>query len=276
MACWLASAGASIYCGIGLLAFFGQRRLLYPMPPHPAEPHAPGAALLRIIGEGGVPFFALHAPAPPGAPTLVHFHGNGEDLAGQAWLVGAMRGAGLGIYAVEYPGYGLAQGALLDEASIYATAEASLRHLVDLGVSREAMILQGQSLGTGVAVEMARRGYGGRLVLLSPYTSIVDMAALVAPFLPVQWLVRDRYETDRKAAAITLPALVIHGTNDEVIPFRMGQRIAELLPHAELIPVPGGGHNDLFTNDGVDVLARIAIFALYPTSANRRRPAPIK
>ena len=203
----------------------------------------------------------MHAPGPPGTPTLVHFHGNGEDLAGQAWLVSDLRRAGLGVCAVEYPGYGLARGQPIDESSIYAAAEASLRFLIEGGVPRESIVLQGQSLGTGVAIEMARRGYGARLILISPYTSIVDMATLLMPFLPVRYLVRDRYESERKAAALALRALVIHGTNDEVIPLRMGRRIAELLRDAEFIAVPGGRHNDLFDNDQVDVLAKIVAFA---------------
>ena len=258
---WLAGIGATCYGSVAAAAFFGQRWLLYPAPPNPVEPRASGAKLLRIDPGSGVTFYVLHAPAPAGAPTVVHFHGNGEDLAGQALLVDGFRRAGLGAYAVEYPGYGLAQSARLDESSVYATAEAALRHLIDLGVPRESIVLQGQSLGSGVAVEMARRGYGARLVLISPYTSIVDMAALVTPFLPVRWLVRDRYESEHKAPGITLPALVIHGTEDEVVPFRMGKRIAEVLPHCEFVAVVGAGHNDLFDQRRVDVLARIVAFA---------------
>ena len=269
VASWVAGGIAAIYGFVALAAYFGQRSLLYPSPLNPIEPHAPGAELLRIPGADGSTVYALYVPAPPHAPTLVHFHGNGEDLAGQARLVSVMKSAGLGVYAVEYPGYGPAQGARLDETSVYAAAEASLRHLEQLGVARESIVLQGQSLGSGVAVEMARRGYGARLVLLSPYTSIVDMAALVTPFLPVRWLVRDRYETDRKAAAIALPALVIHGTHDEVVPFRMGQRIAQLLPHAEFVPVPGAHHNDLFDMSDFDVVGTIVSFAHGATSNTR-------
>jgi fermentation-respiration switch protein FrsA (DUF1100 family) len=89
---------------------------------------------------------------------------------------------------------------------------------------------------------------------------MVDMARLVTPFLPVSWLVLDRYENERKAPSLALPALVVHGTDDEVVPFRMGERVASLLPHAEFFPVPRGHHNDIFDGD-VDVLAKIAAFA---------------
>jgi len=261
IAAWLAGAGACVYGGIALAAFFGQRSLLYPVPSHDVEPRAEGAALVKITGDNGAIVYGLHAPAPPGAPTLVHFHGNGEDLAGQALLVSGLRRAGVGVYAVEYPGYGLARGQPIDETSIYAAAEASLRFPIEGGVPRESIVLQGQSLGTGVAVEMARRGYGARLILISPFTSIVDMAALLIPFLPVRYLVRDRYESEQKVTSLALPALVMHGTHDEVVPQRMGRRIAELLPDAEFVSIPGGRHNDLFDNDHVDVLAKIAAFA---------------
>jgi pimeloyl-ACP methyl ester carboxylesterase len=78
--------------------------------------------------------------------------------------------------------------------------------------------------------------------------------------LPVSWLLRDRYETDRKAPALTLPVLVIHGTNDEVVPFEMGQRIAELLPNRDFVAVRGGHHNDLFDLNEDAVLSKIVTF----------------
>jgi pimeloyl-ACP methyl ester carboxylesterase len=259
----IASAGVVLYAALALAAYAYQRTLMYPAPRHPIEPRAEGATLERIEGPGGTTIFALYAPASPGAPTVVHFHGNGEDLAAQGWFVHAMREAGVGAYAVEYPGYGLAKDAPLDETSIYAAAEAALTHLQkDLGVPREAVVLQGQSLGTGVAAEMARRGRGAKLVLVSPYTSMVDMAARVAPFLPVRWLVRDRYDTLRKAPALDLPTLVIHGTSDELIPVEMGRQVASVLPRAELVTIPDGHHADLFFRNGsAALLAKIVSFA---------------
>ena len=109
---------------------------------------------------------------------------------------------------------------------------------------------------------MARRGYGTKLVLIAPYTSMADMASLVVPWLPVRWLVRDRYDTLAKAPELGLPALVVHGTSDEVIPFEMGRRVAAALPKAELFDVPDGHHADLFFRpDRTALLERIVAFA---------------
>jgi len=135
-------------------------------------------------------------------------------------------------------------------------------------------VLEGQSLGTGVAAGMARRGHGMRLVLISPSTSMVDMAAIMAPFLPVRWLVRDRYETNLKAPALEVPSLVIHGTLDEVIPLDMGQRIAKLLPNSEFFPIEGGHHADLFAIDKSSLLAKIAAFARRHSAVREARGLP--
>jgi uncharacterized protein len=87
------------------------------------------------------------------------------------------------------------------------------------------------------------------------------MAAHVAPFLPVRWLVRDRYETSSKAPGLRLPSVVVHGTEDEVVPMAMGRRVAELLPNGELWPIEGGHHGDLFSLDHGALLAKIVAFA---------------
>jgi pimeloyl-ACP methyl ester carboxylesterase len=258
---WVFCLSISLYGALLVAAFLGQRAFIYPAPSRSVEPRVAGAELLRIAGPDGVAVYATYAIAPPGAPTLVHFHGNGEDLANQAWLVQAMAKFGVGVCAVEYPGYGLMRDVPLSEESVYATAEVALKHLAKLGVPPGSIVLQGQSLGTGVAAEMARRGYGARLVLISPYTSMVDMAALVAPFLPVRWLIRDRFETGRKAPSLALPALVIHGTNDALIPIEMGKRVAALLPNSEFFPVQGAHHADLFVLDERELLSKIVAFA---------------
>lgn len=253
---------AGAYAAVAALVFIGQRSIMYPRPQGRLEPHARGAHVVHVTDADGARACALHVPAPPGRPTVVHFHGNGEDLSDQTELVEALSERGLGVYAVEYPGYGLLREATISEDAVYASAETALRHLRDaLGVPRALTVLQGQSLGTGVAAEMARRGHAARLVLISPFTSMAAMAKQVFPWLPTQQLVRDDYDTAAKAPALTLPALVIHGTDDEVIPASMGQRIAELLPHAELLLIPGGRHNDLFVLYGERMLSAISAFA---------------
>jgi pimeloyl-ACP methyl ester carboxylesterase len=214
---------------------------------------------------------AFHVPAGEGAVTIAHFHGNGESLADQAALGDWFHARGLGFYAVEYPGYGLSSDASPSERAIYEDAEAALVHLRDvLHVANDRIVLEGQSLGTGVVVEMARRGFGARLVLISPYTSMVDMANRLLPFLPTGLLVTDRYDTERKAPSIRLPTLIVHGTIDEVVPVEMGRRLATVFPSVALREVPAAHHNDIWLVDR-GLVAAVADFAM---GAVARRAAP--
>jgi uncharacterized protein len=250
-------AGALVYVFCGVAVRLGYRRALYPAPAVAHQPHAEGAELVRF-GDG---WAALHAPAVDEAPTVVHFHGNGEQLSDQARLVSELRARGLGVFAVEYPGYGLCAAGSPSEESLYAAADAALVHLRDrLGVPRERIVLEGQSLGSGVAVEMARRGHGSRMVLLSPFTSMVEMVGRFAPLWPTSVLVGDRYDSLSKAPAIDMPVLIIHGERDELIPLAMAQELGAAFPHAEVVIVPAAGHNDLFVRD-TGLLDDIASFA---------------
>jgi uncharacterized protein len=262
---WMIRVLLVAYGALAALAFFGQRKIMYPVPAGAIEPRIRGASLERLTRFGS-PICASYVPALENRPTLVHFHGNGEQLADQAELVKNLSAQGLGVYAIEYPGYGLLRDAAANEKSLYDAAEAALRHLrEDLGVPVSRTILQGQSLGTGVAVEMARRGHAARLILISPFTSMTDMGRKLLPWLPVAWLIRDRYDNAAKAPHVAVPTLVIHGTADEVIPVQMGRRVAELLPDAKLLHVEGGHHNDLFAYHTAAILTEIARFAALPS-----------
>jgi hypothetical protein len=222
---------------------------------------APDARVERIEIPGRGSTLALYFPAPAGAPTVVHFHGNGEQLANLVPLARLFHRAGLGFFAVEYPGYGLVGGRPSEPAN-YAAAEAALAFLKSrYGVTDDEIVLQGQSLGSGIAVEMATRGHGRRLILISPFTSTVDVGKKLLPIVPVALLLDDRYDNAAKAPGVRLPALVVHGTADGVVPFEMGKRIGALLPEAELMAVAGAGHNDLFDRFGAAVLPAITAFA---------------
>jgi len=199
--------------------------------------------------------------------VLVYFHGNADQVGwGGACLGSYFQGQhGLGLYAVEYPGYGLARPGAPTERAIYEAADAMLSHLEeDLGVPRSQTVLFGQSVGCAVAVEMARRGFGGRLVLLAPFTSTASMARALYPFLApalvlLPWLVRDSFDNRAKSASLDLPTLVVHGTEDTIVPSAMGQDLARRIPGARLLLVPGMDHNDAFERE--EVMAAIASFA---------------
>ncbi len=213
----------------------------------------------ELRAADGVAVHALELPAPPGARTVVHFHNNRETAEAPAELARALRAKGLGVLIVEYRGYGASRGvAPSSEAGLYLDAEAALAMLARRGVGPERVVLWGTSLGTGVAAEMARRGRGSRLVLVTPYTSIPDVVTDVAPFVPARALLTDHFDTLSKASAIRVPTLVIHGDADEIVPYAMGERLAGAIEGARLVRVAGGRHGDLFVREGQRLLAEIA------------------
>ncbi len=255
----LALGAAGSYLALLGLAKVSYRALLYPAPRTGLEHDPPGGKLLEVEADDGARVQAAVYPRLDALPesVVVYLHGNGETLADSVFLAGELTARGLGFVAVEYRGYGQAPAEGPDETGLYADAEAALRHLHAAGVAPERITLWGNSLGTGVAAEMARRGHAARLVLQAPFTSIPDVASRWVPWVPTRWIIGDRFDTAAKASELTLPTLILHGDADPVVPYDMGVALSDALPNAELITVPGGSHNDIFVLQGQLLLQRI-------------------
>ena len=243
-------ASYAVLCLVARLAY---PRLLFPAPRLDSAPSVEDttAHVVDLPHPDGSRAVALHYPAPDAARTVVVFHGNGETMFDNVGHAIELNRRGLGVLLVEYRGYGTIHGPAPSESMIYEDAEAAIAYLAREQVPAERVALWGWSLGSGVAAEMARRGHGSRLVLLSPFTSITDMGRRLAPILPVSLLMTHRFDTLSKAPHIEQPTLVIHGDADELIPLAMGEAVARALPHGKLVPVLGGHHADLlYTETG--------------------------
>ena len=265
---WLAvpSIVGVLYLGLCAWLWVNQRRMLFAAPTERSHPRT--GALLALAD--GTP--ALWMPPPPDGPVVVHFHGNAEQIGWLDGLGSSFTRQGVGWFAPEYPGYPGAPGSPT-EATLVDAGRRALEQLTGpLGVSRERVILMGQSLGTGVAVRLASEGWGRALVLLSPYTSLADVAAAALPFVPARLLLRDRFDSMSRAPSIGVPTLVVHGTRDEVIPFDLGRALFQHIPTAKLIPIEGAGHNDLWDRGGA--LERVIEFVrLESTTSAGRTPS---
>ena len=247
---------AAAYLGLCAVLFLVQRVLVFPAPRERAD-----AGRGTIVPEPrGTPM--LWHPVDGGGPVVVHFHGNGEQIGWLGWLADVLASRHVSFAAVEYPGYPGAPGTP-SEPSIVAAAERALEHLTGpMGVGRERIVLSGQSLGTGVAVRLAASGWGTRLVLLSPYTSMAAVAArgLLRAF-PVRLLIRDRFDSELLASRIDRPVLVLHGSRDEIVPIELGRALSTRFPQVRFVEVAGAGHNDLWqhpstTSEYLDFVAR--------------------
>ncbi len=243
-----------VVVGYGLLvgcAWSFQRALLYHpdrTEPAPEIARAAGLAPVRLLTGDGLDLLAWWAPAVAGRATVVLFHGNAGNISHRVDKARLFIAAGYGMLLVEYRGYGGNPGDPTEDG-LYQDGRAALEFLAGEGVEPPSIVLYGESLGSGVAVELARHNAVRALVLEAPYTSIPDVGARHYPFLPVRALSRDRFENLAKIAAVRAPMLFIHGARDNVIPFDIGRRLFDAAPEPKhSIFLTNAGHNDLYAH----------------------------
>jgi len=239
--------------------WFAERGITYRPDPVRIAPEAAGLAGVReriITTEDGARLLAWQADARPGQPTILLFHGNANGLAYRAGRVRAFQAAGYGVLMVAYRGYAGSTGTPT-EAAILADAALAYRTLRADGIPARDIVLYGESLGTSVAVHTAIGRTVRAVILEAPFTSMVDAWRQFAPWLPVDALLRDRFDSARIIARLTAPLLVIHGRRDGLVGFALGETLFRLAPQPKrFVAFPEAGHTDLFAHGAGDVIRR--------------------
>lgn len=233
--------------GLAVLFIF-QRQLLFPAPHDlrtPEQVESPQFVELEATSDGRRLTNWYAPPGLPGRPVLVYFHGNASSQAQIAPWMKIYTEAGYGVLIVAYRGYNGDAGRPSEEG-LYADSRAALEMLKQAGFGPERVVLLAQSLGTGVAVQMASEGRGSALILESPYTSMVDTAAFHYPLVPVRWLLWDRFDNLSKIGSIHLPLLIISGALDNVVPQEQSRRLFDAANEPkQALWIPDAAHNDL-------------------------------
>jgi len=220
---------------------------------------------IELVTEDGVRVFVWHVTTrQPRIATILFFHGNGGNVFHRAEHIDGMAAQGLDVVLLEYRGYGKSTG-IPSEDGLYRDAEAAYRYVTeDRGVDPHEIVLYGESLGSAVAVEIATRRVVSGLVVTSGFTSVREVGRLYYPFLPAAAfrLISHRYETLEKIGKLAIPVLVIHGTQDSIIPFSMGQTLFESLAGPRhWLPIEGADHNNVPEIGGSVYFNRLAEFA---------------
>ena len=235
---------AAVYAIVFIGLYAGQRKILFRCDAAELDPATLGlkAKILRLGTEDGEGLVAWSIPPAPGRPLILYFHGNAGGLDLRVERFRGMAGAGMGLLAIEYRGYASSTGSP-SERGLKLDGEAAYAAAIASGVAPERIVPLGESLGSGVAVALAARHKIGALVLDSPYSSIVDVAAAAYWFVPVRALLRDPFRNDLLIGSVTAPTLMVHGTADRVVPIRFGEKLFALAnPPKEFWRVEGAVH----------------------------------
>ena len=156
--------------------------------------------------------------------TLIFFHGNAGNLFNRVHKLNELNKLDVNILVISWRGFSGNSGKPT-EKNLYSDSKQSVKWLNDLGVSNDKIILYGESLGTGVAVELGQSNTFNSIILESPFTSIAKAAKIYYPYLPINLLLKDRYDSIDKIDKITKPVLIMHGMKDTIVPYEMGSKL---------------------------------------------------
>jgi fermentation-respiration switch protein FrsA (DUF1100 family) len=240
---------------VGSMALFQRTMIYHPggAVPLPSAVGLPEMVPVQILSTDGWLITGWYAPAAkPDRATLVFYHGNSGTIANRAHKARILLDAGFGLLLVGYRGYGGNPGSP-SEAGLILDGRAALHWLIGRGIPQSRVVLYGESLGTGIAVQMAGEieDLAG-VILEAPFTSLPDLAPpyLLPGLAPL--LMADRFDNRSRIDAVTAPLLVLHGDGDDLVPVAMGR---ELLGRArsrekESLFLADAGHNDIWERGG--------------------------
>ncbi|VVQ28772.1 Putative aminoacrylate hydrolase RutD [Pseudomonas fluorescens] len=202
------------------------------------------------------------------APSILYLHGVRWNLTGQAFRIEQLRAMGYSVLAIDYRGFGQSKGDLPSEASVYEDARAAWERFTQMQPDANKRLIYGHSLGGAVAIDLAadlatqaKKDHGAvpvrGLVIESTFTSLGDAVAQVADsnlpvkWLPVRWLLSQKFDSIDKIVDINMPLLVVHGLADPFMPSRFSQQLFNAANEPKhLLLVPGGTHNNSMSRGG--------------------------
>lgn len=236
----------AVYVCVAVFMGVFQRRFLYIQSPAYVSPltHVlPRAERAMLKAPDGTSLSGWWIPpADANKRVYLYFHGNADGLDRRAKRFALMSADGSGVLAMSYRGYG-GSGGEPTEILLHADALAIYRDLIKR-VAAEQIVAFGESLGTGIAIELARHVNVKAIILDSPYFSVLRRAQANFPWLPVKWLLVDTFRSDRRIGDVQAPILILHGSADRLIPPSDSDELARLAKSGQVrrIVYPGLSH----------------------------------
>lgn len=257
---WLVGIPLIAYLAVLAYLYVFQRQLLYF--PDRSRPQLgflahQGVREVSLTTADGLSLLSWYLPPREGRPVILYFHGNGGNIGYRAARIERFGGEGYGVLLVGYRGYGGNPGTP-SEAGFRDDARAAWDFLERQGIAGGRLVLYGESLGTGVAVEVAATREIAGLILESPFTSIAALAQYHYPYVPAALLIWDRFDSLSRIAKVKAPILVLLGGRDGIVPDRFSRALLAAAPEPkESWFVPDAGHEEL---EGFGALDQVVAF----------------
>ena len=249
-----------VYFAIILFVYFYQRSLLY----HPSENNYLNDKIsfnykeIFIETDKNIKLKSWFIEKDlENSKTILLFHGNAGNLFNRVYKLNELNKLDLNILIISWRGFSGNEGRPT-EKNLYHDAKEAVKWLNNRGVNNKNIILYGESLGTGVATELGKRNIFGGIILESPFTSIAKAAKIYYPYLPINLLLKDRYDSIKKIQSITTPILIMHGKKDNIIPQNMGLELFEKANEPKFNYFPKNDDHMMEYND--ELLKNIKLF----------------
>ena len=220
----------SIYFFILISTYLFQRNLLY----HPGENNYSGDKLtveierVNVKTKDNIDLLSwYHNKNLNSHKTILFLHGNAGSLENRIHKINHFKDINVNFLLVSWRGFSGNKGKPT-EKGLYEDAKSAVEWLKSKGINENNIIIYGESLGTGVATEIAQNKNFAGVILESPFTSMIDAGKTKYPYLPVRFLLKDKYENNKKIKNIHSPILIMHGKVDNIVPFYMGEKMYEL------------------------------------------------
>ena len=219
-----------VYLSVLICTYVFQRNLLY----HPKENNYFGDDLIvpvekvKIETSDNIKLLSwYHKKNLKDYKTILFLHGNAGSLENRIHKINHFKDLNINFLIIAWRGFSGNKGKPTEQG-LYEDARSAVLWLKSQGVDENDIVIYGESLGTGVATEIAQNKNFAGIILESPFTSMIDAGKDKYPYLPVKLLLKDKYESNRKIKNINSPILIMHGKVDNIVPFHMGKKMYDL------------------------------------------------
>ncbi len=253
---------------------YGGRNLETPAPDLRVEP-------ARVRNRTGLELATWVIPPRDTTDTAAFWvlvcHGNAGNISlalRQDWAR-AILGEGVGVVSFDYRSFGASDNGPLDEEGLYDDAQDIYDWMVaERHIAKDRIIIYGHSLGSGVATHLAARTEAAGLILEGAFTSVPDVGASHYWYLPVKLLAGERFASVERIDSIAMPKLMLHASDDTVIPFVFGQRLFDAAPAPKEFVTLTGGHDRAFRSDSAAYFGAIGKWLRTLAARDLESPGP--